>query len=82
MESRVITRSENSERIDDTPIIFAKRYKEHMEAISSIIGAFEGKVIDVRAAFLSNRNNYSPLARSTAKGILTRFTKNSRETLR
>ena len=50
MLSRMLKRAEMSERVDDTTEVFRRRYAGHVQEISSVTGAFTGKVIDVRAS--------------------------------
>lgn len=49
MFTRMLKRAQTSGRVDDTPEVFRRRYAGHTQEISSITGAFVGKVIDVRA---------------------------------
>ena len=50
MLSRMLKRAEMFERVDDTTEVFRRRYAGHVQEISSVTGAFTGKVIDVRAS--------------------------------
>lgn len=49
MLSRILKRAEISGRVDDNTDVFRRRYAGHMKEITAVIGAFAGKVIDVRA---------------------------------
>ena len=48
MLSRILKRAEISGRVDDTTDVFRRRYAGHMQEITTVLGAFAGKVIDVR----------------------------------
>ncbi|KAL9104819.1 MAG: hypothetical protein Q9163_000267 [Psora crenata] len=47
MLSRMLKRAQTSGRVDDTADVFRRRYAGHMQEISSVIGAFAGKVVDI-----------------------------------
>lgn len=58
MLSRILKRAEMSGRVDDTTEVFRRRYAGYMQEISSVTGAFTGKVIDVRASHQYRRDSH------------------------